>query len=190
MYRRCSLKDLNVPLSLNSNVLFINFYILGFRFKLNLIWEKLKRFLLQIFFRSKDDSPESVDGPKFYIHDNGSLEIYSVEKDDAGLYTCLARNTEGSSAINAILNVKGKQFLHVIEVPHTYIGYLYSILIVIIFYTCERSYQNRRAPRGPTDLNRHHGPDVVPCSVRQVLQQWFWAPMGKGWYGDISKRHR
>uniref|UniRef100_A0A3Q3WMI8 Neural cell adhesion molecule L1-like protein n=1 Tax=Mola mola TaxID=94237 RepID=A0A3Q3WMI8_MOLML len=55
---------------------------------------------------SKDDSSESVDGARFYIHDNGSLEIYSVEKNDAGQYTCLARNTEGSSAINAMLNVK------------------------------------------------------------------------------------
>ncbi|KAM8916743.1 neural cell adhesion molecule L1-like protein isoform 3-T5 [Spinachia spinachia] len=55
---------------------------------------------------SKDDSPESVEGPRFAVHDNGSLEIYSAEKDDAGQYTCLAKNTEGSSAVNAALYVK------------------------------------------------------------------------------------
>uniref|UniRef100_A0A8D3DS99 Neural cell adhesion molecule L1-like protein n=2 Tax=Scophthalmus maximus TaxID=52904 RepID=A0A8D3DS99_SCOMX len=55
---------------------------------------------------SKDDSSESVDGPRFSVHDNGSLEIYSTEKDDAGQYTCLAKNTEGSSAIDAMLYVK------------------------------------------------------------------------------------
>ncbi|KAI3370453.1 hypothetical protein L3Q82_025217, partial [Scortum barcoo] len=55
---------------------------------------------------SKDDSPESVEGPRFTVHDNGSLEIYSVEKDDTGQYTCLAKNTEGSSAIDAMLYVK------------------------------------------------------------------------------------
>lgn len=63
-----------------------------------------------MFPRSKDDSSESVEGPRFTVHDNGSLEIYSVEKDDTGQYTCLAKNTEGSSAIDATLYVKGKQF--------------------------------------------------------------------------------
>ncbi|XP_063767625.1 neural cell adhesion molecule L1-like protein isoform X2 [Eleginops maclovinus] len=55
---------------------------------------------------SRDDSSESVEGPRFSVHDNGSLEIYSAEKDDAGQYTCLAKNTEGSSAIDAMLYVK------------------------------------------------------------------------------------
>ncbi|XP_054472345.1 neural cell adhesion molecule L1-like protein [Anoplopoma fimbria] len=55
---------------------------------------------------SKDDSPESVDGPRFFVHDNGSLEIYSAEKEDAGQYTCLAKNTEGSSGVDAMLYVK------------------------------------------------------------------------------------
>uniref|UniRef100_A0A671YXJ2 Cell adhesion molecule L1-like b n=1 Tax=Sparus aurata TaxID=8175 RepID=A0A671YXJ2_SPAAU len=54
----------------------------------------------------KDDSSESVEGPRVTVHDNGSLEIYRVEKEDAGQYTCLAKNTEGSAAIDATLNVK------------------------------------------------------------------------------------
>ncbi|XP_022078117.1 neural cell adhesion molecule L1-like protein isoform X2 [Acanthochromis polyacanthus] len=55
---------------------------------------------------SKDDSSESVEGPRFTIHDNGSLEIYNVEKGDKGQYTCLAKNIEGSSGIDAMLYVK------------------------------------------------------------------------------------
>ncbi|KAM6927663.1 neural cell adhesion molecule L1-like protein isoform 2-T2 [Xenentodon cancila] len=55
---------------------------------------------------SKDDSSKSVEGTRFTVHDNGSLEIYSVEKSDMGQYTCLAKNTEGSSAIDATLYVK------------------------------------------------------------------------------------
>ncbi|XP_017282449.1 neural cell adhesion molecule L1-like protein isoform X2 [Kryptolebias marmoratus] len=54
----------------------------------------------------KDDSSESVEGPRFLVHDNHSLEIYRVEKVDAGQYTCFAENTEGSSAIDAVLYVK------------------------------------------------------------------------------------
>uniref|UniRef100_A0A7N8YN10 Cell adhesion molecule L1-like b n=1 Tax=Mastacembelus armatus TaxID=205130 RepID=A0A7N8YN10_9TELE len=52
------------------------------------------------------DSSESVEGPRFTIHDNGSLEIYSVQNDDTGQYTCVAKNTEGLSAIDATLYVK------------------------------------------------------------------------------------
>uniref|UniRef100_A0A8C6UB71 Neural cell adhesion molecule L1 n=1 Tax=Neogobius melanostomus TaxID=47308 RepID=A0A8C6UB71_9GOBI len=55
---------------------------------------------------SRDDSTESVQGPRFTVHDNGSLEIYETDKDDAGQYTCYAKNIEGSSAIEAMLYVK------------------------------------------------------------------------------------
>lgn len=55
---------------------------------------------------SKDESSESVEGPRFSVHGNGSLEISGVEKDDRGQYTCLAKNTEGMSAIDAVLYVK------------------------------------------------------------------------------------
>lgn len=62
------------------------------------------------FVRSKDDTSDSVEGPRFSVHDNGTLEIYSAHKEDAGPYTCFAKNTEGSSAINVMLSVKGKAF--------------------------------------------------------------------------------
>ncbi|KAK1902349.1 Neural cell adhesion molecule L1-like protein [Dissostichus eleginoides] len=55
---------------------------------------------------SRDDSPESVQGQRFSVHDNGSLEIYGTEKDDMGQYQCFAKNTEGSSALNAMLYVR------------------------------------------------------------------------------------
>ncbi|XP_075997538.1 neural cell adhesion molecule L1-like protein [Genypterus blacodes] len=55
---------------------------------------------------SKDESSEPVEGPRFTVHDNGSLEINTVEKGDAGQYTCFAINTEGTSAIDATLYVK------------------------------------------------------------------------------------
>ncbi|KAM3877620.1 neural cell adhesion molecule L1-like protein [Diretmus argenteus] len=55
---------------------------------------------------SKNDSLGSVGGPGFTFHSNGSLEIYSVEKEDSGHYTCYTNNTEGSVAIDASLYVK------------------------------------------------------------------------------------
>ncbi|KAM6980798.1 neural cell adhesion molecule L1-like protein [Aplochiton taeniatus] len=55
---------------------------------------------------SKDDSEKSVEGQRFTVHENGSLEIYNVEKEDMGQYTCDTKNSEGTSAINAMLDVK------------------------------------------------------------------------------------
>lgn len=52
-----------------------------------------------------------MEGPRFTVHDNGTLEIYSVQTEDAGQYTCLAKNTEGTAAIDATLYVKGEHTL-------------------------------------------------------------------------------
>uniref|UniRef100_A0A8C7S3C0 Neural cell adhesion molecule L1-like protein n=1 Tax=Oncorhynchus mykiss TaxID=8022 RepID=A0A8C7S3C0_ONCMY len=55
---------------------------------------------------NKEDSTGSLEGPRFTVHQNGSLEIYNVEKEDMGQYTCYTKNTEGTSAITALLDVK------------------------------------------------------------------------------------
>uniref|UniRef100_A0A673YFB8 Neural cell adhesion molecule L1-like protein n=1 Tax=Salmo trutta TaxID=8032 RepID=A0A673YFB8_SALTR len=52
-----------------------------------------------------EDSTGSVVGPRFTVHQNGSLEIYNVEKEDMGQYTCYTKNTEGTSAITALLDI-------------------------------------------------------------------------------------
>uniref|UniRef100_A0A8B9HCU9 Cell adhesion molecule L1-like b n=1 Tax=Astyanax mexicanus TaxID=7994 RepID=A0A8B9HCU9_ASTMX len=49
---------------------------------------------------------ESAAGPRFSVYKNGSLEIHSVEREDEGEYSCFTENTEGKSAISAVLEVK------------------------------------------------------------------------------------
>ncbi|KAJ8259745.1 hypothetical protein GJAV_G00172930 [Gymnothorax javanicus] len=55
---------------------------------------------------TKDDTTVPVEEPRFTNHENGSLEIHTAEKQDMGLYTCLATNTEGKAAIIASLDIK------------------------------------------------------------------------------------
>uniref|UniRef100_A0A8B9HDX9 Cell adhesion molecule L1-like b n=1 Tax=Astyanax mexicanus TaxID=7994 RepID=A0A8B9HDX9_ASTMX len=55
---------------------------------------------------SKVDSASAVEGPRFSVYKNGSLEIHSVEREDEGEYSCFTENTEGKSAISAVLEVK------------------------------------------------------------------------------------
>uniref|UniRef100_A0A6Q2ZFM6 Neural cell adhesion molecule L1-like protein n=1 Tax=Esox lucius TaxID=8010 RepID=A0A6Q2ZFM6_ESOLU len=51
------------------------------------------------------NGPGSVEGPRFTVHENGSLEIHNAEKEDVGQYTCDTENTEGKSAITAVLEI-------------------------------------------------------------------------------------
>lgn len=63
-----------------------------------------KKFVL----RSKDVSANAVEGSRFLIHTNGSLEIHSLKGEDDGEYTCITENSEGKLAITAMLEVKGE----------------------------------------------------------------------------------
>uniref|UniRef100_A0A8C1DUA5 Neural cell adhesion molecule L1-like protein n=1 Tax=Cyprinus carpio carpio TaxID=630221 RepID=A0A8C1DUA5_CYPCA len=55
---------------------------------------------------SKADSADAVEGERFSVHKNGSLEIQNLMKEDMGEYSCFAQNTEGKVAIAATLEVK------------------------------------------------------------------------------------
>uniref|UniRef100_A0A8C1E0K0 Cell adhesion molecule L1-like b n=1 Tax=Cyprinus carpio carpio TaxID=630221 RepID=A0A8C1E0K0_CYPCA len=44
----------------------------------------------------------SVEGERFSVYKNGSLEIHNVMKEDMGEYSCFAQNTEGKVAIASI----------------------------------------------------------------------------------------
>lgn len=60
------------------------------------------------FSRSRGDSSlEPVQDPRFSVHADGTLEISGARVEDAGRYTCLGKNTEGTSDIRATLHVKG-----------------------------------------------------------------------------------
>ncbi|XP_038863351.1 neural cell adhesion molecule L1-like protein [Salvelinus namaycush] len=55
---------------------------------------------------NKDDTTESVEGERFSVFKNGSLQINQAGKEDSGEYVCFATNSEGKSAITAFLDVK------------------------------------------------------------------------------------
>nr|XP_020471233.1 neural cell adhesion molecule L1-like protein [Monopterus albus] len=54
----------------------------------------------------KDETPEPIEDERFIFLQNGSLQLISADKDDSGSYLCVANNSEGKSAITAILDVK------------------------------------------------------------------------------------
>ncbi|XP_044067311.1 cell adhesion molecule L1-like a isoform X5 [Siniperca chuatsi] len=56
--------------------------------------------------RAKEETAETIEGKRFFFLQNGSLQIISAEKNDSGKYVCVAFNTEGQSAVTAVLDVK------------------------------------------------------------------------------------
>ncbi|XP_041801403.1 neural cell adhesion molecule L1-like protein isoform X2 [Chelmon rostratus] len=55
---------------------------------------------------TRDETPGIIQGERFFTLQNGSLRIISAQKDDSGKYVCFAFNTEGNTAITAVLDVK------------------------------------------------------------------------------------
>ncbi|XP_061638371.1 neural cell adhesion molecule L1-like protein isoform X12 [Phyllopteryx taeniolatus] len=64
---------------------------------------------------AKDETPETIEGERFVALQNGSLQIYSVEKKDSSEYLCVADNSEGKSSITAVLAVKDPT--HIVNGP-------------------------------------------------------------------------
>uniref|UniRef100_A0A8B9H946 Cell adhesion molecule L1-like b n=1 Tax=Astyanax mexicanus TaxID=7994 RepID=A0A8B9H946_ASTMX len=79
---------------------------------------------------SKVDSASAVEGPRFSVYKNGSLEIHSVEREDEGEYSCFTENTEGKSAISAVLeDLKLKIKLILVSLCRFLISALFSVVV-------------------------------------------------------------
>ncbi|XP_067316338.1 neural cell adhesion molecule L1-like protein isoform X6 [Pseudorasbora parva] len=83
---------------------------------------------------SKADSANAVEGERFSVHKNGSLEIHKVMKEDMGEYSCFAQNTEGKVAIAATLEVKDPT--RIVDPPHN----LRVIVGTSIQFSCQAEF--------------------------------------------------
>nr|ACD88870.1 camel [Danio rerio] len=63
----------------------------------------------------REDPEGSVDGERYSLLKNGSLQIHKVEMEDMGQYKCLANNSEGSASITTELFIKDST--RIVEAP-------------------------------------------------------------------------
>ncbi|XP_006018755.1 neural cell adhesion molecule L1-like protein isoform X3 [Alligator sinensis] len=54
----------------------------------------------------REDSTQSLEGLRYAVYENGSLEIKETMKEDSGLYTCWVTNSVGKGAVNANLDIR------------------------------------------------------------------------------------
>ncbi|XP_056305942.1 cell adhesion molecule L1-like a isoform X1 [Danio aesculapii] len=63
----------------------------------------------------REDPEGSVDGERYSLLKNGSLQIHKVEMEDMGQYKCLANNSEGTASITTELFIKDST--RIVEAP-------------------------------------------------------------------------
>uniref|UniRef100_A0A4W3J2V1 Neural cell adhesion molecule L1-like protein n=1 Tax=Callorhinchus milii TaxID=7868 RepID=A0A4W3J2V1_CALMI len=56
--------------------------------------------------RLKEDMETALEGPRYKVHENGTLEIVDVWTEDAGFYTCWATNSLGNDTTSGMLEVR------------------------------------------------------------------------------------
>ncbi|XP_072136706.1 neural cell adhesion molecule L1-like protein isoform X2 [Mobula birostris] len=54
----------------------------------------------------KEDMETEIEGPNYFKHTNGTLEIKDVQREDAGFYTCWASNVLGNDTTTCMLEVR------------------------------------------------------------------------------------
>uniref|UniRef100_A0A674D7Y1 Neural cell adhesion molecule L1 n=1 Tax=Salmo trutta TaxID=8032 RepID=A0A674D7Y1_SALTR len=96
---QCEVSNRHGTILANANIMIISQY-----------WTLALCVCICIYYGSplaaKDDTTESVEGERFSVFKNGSLQINQAGKEDSGEYVCFATNSEGKSAITALLDVK------------------------------------------------------------------------------------
>lgn len=56
--------------------------------------------------RQKVDKAKPLEGPRYRLHDNGTLQIVGTAEEDAGAYSCWVENAKGKTAVTATLDVR------------------------------------------------------------------------------------
>lgn len=52
------------------------------------------------------DEAKPLEGPRYHVHKNGTLQVVGATEADAGAYSCWVENAEGKTAVTASLDVR------------------------------------------------------------------------------------
>ncbi|KAM7064305.1 neural cell adhesion molecule L1-like protein isoform 3-T3 [Molossus nigricans] len=61
----------------------------------------------------KADEAKPLEGPRYRVHRNGTLQVSGATEDDAGAYSCWVENAEGKTAVTASLDVRNATKVHI-----------------------------------------------------------------------------
>uniref|UniRef100_A0A8C2Y1G5 Neural cell adhesion molecule L1-like protein n=1 Tax=Capra hircus TaxID=9925 RepID=A0A8C2Y1G5_CAPHI len=60
----------------------------------------------------KVEEAKPLDGRRYHVHENGTLQITETTEEDAGSYSCWVENAKGKTAVTANLDIRNPFFFH------------------------------------------------------------------------------
>ncbi|XP_036288002.1 neural cell adhesion molecule L1-like protein isoform X7 [Pipistrellus kuhlii] len=61
----------------------------------------------------KADAARPLEGPRYHVHENGTLQVLEATAEDAGAYSCWVENAQGKTAVTASLDIRNATKLQV-----------------------------------------------------------------------------
>lgn len=61
--------------------------------------------------RQKADAARPLEGPRYHVHANGTLQVREATAEDAGAYSCWVENAQGKTAVTASLDIRSESAL-------------------------------------------------------------------------------
>lgn len=79
--------------------------------------------LLYAFYvhRQKVEEAKPLEGRRYHIHENGTLQINTTMEEDAGSYSCWVENAKGKTAVTANLDIRSNFILFLLYM-NSYMG--------------------------------------------------------------------
>lgn len=65
--------------------------------------------------RQKVEEVKPLEGRRYHILENGTLQITRTTEDDAGSYSCWVENAKGKTAVTANLDIRGILILFLLD---------------------------------------------------------------------------
>jgi hypothetical protein len=56
--------------------------------------------------RQTADEAQPLEGRRYHVHSNGTLQINRTTEEDAGSYSCWVENAKGKTAVTASLDIR------------------------------------------------------------------------------------
>lgn len=57
------------------------------------------------------EEAKPLDGSRYHVHENGTLQITETTEEDAGSYSCWVENAKGKTAVTANLDIRSNFIL-------------------------------------------------------------------------------
>lgn len=85
------------------------------------VLSRLKLIYAFYVHRQKVEEAKPLEGRRYHVYENGTLQINRTTEDDAGSYSCWVENAKGKTAVTANLDIRSS-FILVLLCMNSHMG--------------------------------------------------------------------